>query len=479
MDLYYIGAIIATGIVTGIIAILVTRSSANKKITKYKNLATAIRETSEKLSAVQSELEIAQQQFDHINHETTELQELKANSDQLQVTLDTNSELLDKVTAELDEKETALESLDEKLHGLMAKLDLYSRIDEFVEQGMFEIPAYLHETTSQFAAEEIKRLRERQKEMIKNQTAIPFPEDIEISGNSSHDKKILAGQIKLMLTAFNIECDFLIAKVSPGNFPRILEQIENKAAALEKSAATLHCGFNLEYVKLKYNECKLQYQFKLKKQEEQEEQKRIREQIREEQRAIKEYEQAVAKAEKEERMYREMLEKARKELERVSEAERIEAQARIALLEQQLAEAEENGKRAKSMAEQTRRGHVYIISNIGSFGEGVYKIGLTRRLEPMDRVKELGDASVPFPFDVHAIIYAEDAPNLETSLHHRFTRNRVNAVNLRKEFFRVPLENIRNAVDELTEGKADFTMTALADEYYESRRLQGRDKAVA
>ncbi len=360
----------------------------------------------------------------------------------------------------------------------MAKLDLYSRIDEFVDQGMFDMPTYLYETSARFS-EEIKRLREKQKVLIQENEAIQFPNNVQISGVESHDRKILKGQIKLMLTAFNIECDLLIAKVNPGNFPRILERIEKLAAALEKNAVTLHCGFNLEYVKLKYEECKLQYQFKLKKQEEQEEQKRIREQIREEQRAIKEFEQAVVKAEKEERIYRELLEKARKELEKVSETERTEAQARIALLELQLTEAEEKGQRAKSMAEQTRRGHVYVISNIGSFGEGVYKIGLTRRLEPMDRVKELGDASVPFSFDVHAIIYAEDAPGLETALHHRFTRNRVNAVNLRKEFFRIPLENIRKAVDELTEGRADFTMTALAEEYFESRRLQGAEKAVA
>ncbi|MCU7977529.1 GIY-YIG nuclease family protein [Shewanella sp. SW36] len=234
----------------------------------------------------------------------------------------------------------------------------------------------------------------------------------------------------------------------------------------------MKCGFNLDYVELKFEECKLQYQYTLKKQEEVDEQKLIKEQIREEQRAIKEYERAIAEAEKEERMYRGLLDKARQELLEASESERAITEQHIAELEQRLLEAEAKEARAKSMAEQTRKGHVYVISNIGSFGEDVYKIGLTRRLEPMDRVKELGDASVPFPFDVHAMIYAEDAPALEAALHRKFTLQRVNAVNLRKEFFQVDLPTIKDAVDSIVEIDAEFKMTALAEDYYESLRLQ-------
>ena len=125
------------------------------------------------------------------------------------------------------------------------------------------------------------------------------------------------------------------------------------------------------------------------------------------------------------------------------------------------------------MAEQTRRGHVYVISNIGSFGEEVYKIGLTRRLDPLDRIRELGDASVPFLFDVHAIIFSEDAPALEAALHQRFHHARVNAVNRRKEFFNVSLDEIRSAAMELAGDEIDFRTTVAADEYYETRRLKG------
>ena len=124
------------------------------------------------------------------------------------------------------------------------------------------------------------------------------------------------------------------------------------------------------------------------------------------------------------------------------------------------------------MAEQTKRGHVYIISNIGSFGDDVYKIGLTRRLDPMERVKELGDASVPFAFDVHAMIFSENAPSLEKELHHAFRHSRVNAINYRKEFFNVTLDDIRQKAEEISDNTIDFKMTALAEEYYESKRLR-------
>ena len=121
-------------------------------------------------------------------------------------------------------------------------------------------------------------------------------------------------------------------------------------------------------------------------------------------------------------------------------------QAQIDKLEQELKEAHERKERALSMAQQTKKGHVYIISNIGSFGEQVYKIGMTRRLEPEDRIKELGDASVPFQFDIHAMIFSEDAPSLENELHKTFANKKVNMLNYRKEFFNVTLDEIEQNV---------------------------------
>ena len=128
------------------------------------------------------------------------------------------------------------------------------------------------------------------------------------------------------------------------------------------------------------------------------------------------------------------------------------------------------------MAQQTRRGHVYVISNIGSFGEDVYKIGMTRRLDPMDRVLELGDASVPFKFDVHAIIFSEDAPSLENTLHKHFETNRLNLINRRREFFRVSLAEIERVVKE-NHGEIEFTQIAEARESRESEAIRKKQSS--
>lgn len=471
MEINIIVIISAVFIVLLFITYFIANRKANKNIDNYKSISEALSKSKTKLSKIDNEISIATDNLSNINLETKELQLLKANADKLASDVITNENKLKSVVLKTNDISQEFIVKSDELKSLIGKLDLYTRIDGFVEHGFFEAPEYLYETSARFS-EEIKRIRQVQKELIKNRNAVEYPDSIIISSDKSYNKKILDGQVKLMLSSFNIECDALIGKVSPSSFPRTLERIEKLANALEKSAATLHCGFNIKYVKLKYKECQLQYQYTLKKQEEQDEQRQIREQIREEQKAIKEYERAILEAEKEEKMYREMLKKARDELSKVSDEDRIVAEQRIADLEQQLADAEAKEERAKSMAEQTRKGHVYIISNLGSFGENIYKIGLTRRLEPLDRVKELGDASVPFTFDVHAMIYVEDAPALESALHRKFTRSRVNAVNLRKEFFRVDLESIKKAVNDIAGFDAEFKMTALAEDYYESQRLQ-------
>jgi hypothetical protein len=116
----------------------------------------------------------------------------------------------------------------------------------------------------------------------------------------------------------------------------------------------------------------------------------------------------------------------------------------------------------------TKVGHIYVISNLGSFGQDVYKIGMTRRLDPLDRVRELGDASVPFQFDIHAIIYSENAPQLEYELHKRFAERRLNRVNSKKEFFKVSLEEIEAFVKEHANAEIEFIKLAEAREYRET-----------
>lgn len=375
-----------------------------------------------------------------------------------------------KQKSELNSIEAKILVSKNELSELMGRVDLYSRVDEYTRVGHFEMPNYLYETSVRYQAE-IKEVREQQRKLIREKKAVIYPAELMLCSNKSLDRKILDGQVQLMLGAFNIECDLLIEKVNPANLDRTLEQIEKRAEALEKSCATLKCGFNLDYVELKFEECKFQFEYILKRNEEQEEQRAIREQMREEVRVQKQYEEAVKEAEREELKFVRLLEKAREHLSQESEQEQAVSQAKIRLLEDQLKEAQERSIRAKSMAEQTRRGFVYVISNIGAFGEGVYKIGLTRRLDPQERIDELSSASVPFRFDVHAMCYSEDAPALEYALHKKFNDRRVNAVNFRKEFFRVQLEDIQAAIEEMVNEDVEFVLAAKADDYFQSKRL--------
>lgn len=212
----------------------------------------------------------------------------------------------------------------------------------------------------------------------------------------------------------------------------------------------------------------------LRAEEEKQKQAEIKEQMREEEKARRERERAVKKAEEARKQKEYEAEIRRKALEEAiallgdTHSEQIETlKQQVANAEREAEEARLAAERTKSMAEQTKQGHIYIISNIGSFGENMYKIGMTRRLEPLDRVRELSDASVPFSFDVHAMISADNAPTLESALHRRLADYRVNRVNMRKEFFRVPLETIIEAVRE-EHGIVEYQADPEALEYFES-----------
>lgn len=202
---------------------------------------------------------------------------------------------------------------------------------------------------------------------------------------------------------------------------------------------------------------------------EREEQARIRERMREEQRREREAQEAVEQAERERRAVAAALERALNDAasRHTEEVERLRAQ---------LAEAEAKSRRAISIAEITRSGYVYVISNVGSFGRDVFKIGMTRRLQPQDRVDELGDASVPFPFDVHMMVTSEDAPKLERALHRAFHLRRVNRVNPRKEFFRATIGEIVQAVRE-HHGEVEYRADAEALEYLQSQTMSEADLA--
>ena len=211
---------------------------------------------------------------------------------------------------------------------------------------------------------------------------------------------------------------------------------------------------------------KIEYEYYVQKERIKEEQRAIKEQMRQEAEERKALEHERKRIEREEQKYTNEIETIREQL-RSAEPDKVQLlNDRIKELQMQLAQVADKKEQITTL-ENGKAGHVYIISNIGSFGENVYKIGMTRRMDPMDRVSELGNASVPFPFDVHGMIFSDDAVSLEHELHMIFNNNRVNKVNLRKEFFNVSLDEIKKIVDEKCPS-AEFHTTALAEQYRQS-----------
>lgn len=277
--------------------------------------------------------------------------------------------------------------------------------------------------------------------------------------------------IKFVLDAFNGKVDSTLSKIKHNNYGKLSQEVKDSFQLVNYNGSAFRSAKITDiYLQARLNELKWGVAVNEIMLEEKEEQRRIKEQLREEEKARREYERAIKEAEKEEKTIQQAIDKATKELTLAGEEQRIVLEQKLAELQIKYEEAEAKNHRAISMAQQTRSGHVYVISNIGSFGENIYKIGMTRRLEPLDRVRELGDASVPFSFDVHAMIYSDDAPSLENHLHKVFNDKQVNKINSRKEFFNVGIKDIKSTIQEMNID-AHWTMFAEAKEYRESLAL--------
>lgn len=352
---------------------------------------------------------------------------------------------------------------------LEREIDLYNNDLEFVELGIYK-PIFDLETSEKYK-EKINEVVSTQKHLIKNGKACVCHTEW-VVGNSRKQGEIMTRRyINLTLRAFNGECDSLISKVKWNNITRFEERIKRSFNAINKLGKSNNTFLTEDYLNLKLDELHLVYELALKKYEEKEEAREIRAQQREEERAQREFEKAKKAAEAEEKRFEKALEKAKKDLGLVSGEELNKLNEQILKLEQNLKQANEAKERAISRAQETKSGHVYIISNLGSFGEDVYKIGMTRRLEPMDRIKELGDASVPFTFDLHAMIYSENAPELEGLLHKEFDDRRINKVNYRKEYFRVSIDEIEKVIREKYDKEVDFVKISEAQQYRETLQI--------
>jgi len=348
---------------------------------------------------------------------------------------------------------------------LRKEVSLFENKLDLIEFGIYT-PVYDFERSDDYREAQYKII-EQQKQMVQNDFAALCSTSWTVEGSETKGKTVVKVYKKLMLRAFNGECDVMIAKVKWNNINQMKERISKIFNAINKLGEGFHVSINRKYLRLKEEELILEYEFQAKKQQEKEEMRAIQEELREEEKARRDFEKAQRDAEKQEAVYQKALEKVRKEFEQANGLNAEILQNQIIRLEHELEEAQIKKERALSMAQQTKRGHVYIISNIGAFGEHVYKIGMTRRLEPLDRVKELGDASVPFRFDIHAMIYSDEARTLEYELHKAFSHKKVNMLNYRKEFFKVTLDEIEETMNKLG-FEAEFTRLPEAMEYRET-----------
>lgn len=388
-----------------------------------------------------------------------ESEQIKKNISELQMD---HNKRMEQLNSEFMTKKKIYEELTKEVSTLEENL-------ENISYGLYK-PHYNYQTSEEYK-NQLDEIRNKQKEMIKSEKAILGGIGWTVNGSAVEGKKMVKLQSKLMLRAFNGESEGIISRVSWNNVGTMEARLEKSFEAINKTGSSHNISVTKNYFDLKIAELQLEFELQEKFNQEKEEQRKIKDQIREEEKALREIEKAQKDAEKEEERYQNALQKARSEIEHATGKELEKLQQKVQEMERQLKAAHEMKERAASMAQLTKSGHVYIISNIGSFGDGVLKIGMTRRLEPMDRINELGDASVPFDFDVHAMIFSENAPELESKLHRKFEDRRMNLVNLRSEFFQTNLSEIESVANELGLN-IKITKLAEAKEYRESLSIR-------
>lgn len=353
---------------------------------------------------------------------------------------------------------------------LLGELAIFDERLAFAEMGVYQPHFDFSDSESYKAA--INEVRDRQKDMVSRKTAVFGTKEWTVDGSLAKGQTMTNRGIRMTLRAFNNECDAAIANTRWNNVNAMEKRILRAKEQIDKLNASNAIEIGNDYFDLKLTELRLTHEYREKQKAEREERAEMARAAREEQKLLRDMEQA----QEDEEHYAKLLEKAKAEAAGIIGTKLDAFEDQIKTLEKDLAEAHARFERAQAMAERTRSGYVYIISNIGSFGNDIVKIGLTRRLDPLDRVRELGDASVPFLFDTHAIIYSDDAPALERALHAQFESTRINTQNYRKEFFKANIDHVEDAVRRLAPG-ASFFRDVEAQEYRET--LARRDRALA
>lgn len=332
-------------------------------------------------------------------------------------------------------------------------------------------PVY-HLRTPEEYKNALLEVRKKQKELIKSGEAIVCTYEWAIKGDPATGTAFINSVISTTLQIFNLECDTIFRKLKFNNYEIAKDRINALYLSLNLKNQPLFIVLSKKYLDLKIKELDILFELSQKRKQDAEIKREQKEILREQAAVEKELSLERERLKKEKAHYQNqadlLCDRVNKELDDKEKASLLKKLDSVNTLIHKI---------DKSLADvdyrqaNIRAGYVYIISNIGSFGDGVYKIGMTRRLNPLERIDELGGASVPFRFDVHALIFSEDAPRLESLLHQIFSKNRVNKINGRKEFFKVPLSEIEKVVKENFDNTIEFVYTPEAEQYRESMLL--------
>lgn len=375
---------------------------------------------------------------------------------------------LSKVKQLEDEKERLEEErgvIQEEINDIKKELKILN--DETIEK--YYIFSKYDSITSQDCMNKLSVLKSREKSLRNNEKDIEFIYDFE-----SHKTKPMV--TRQMLRNFNSECDNIMSSINSGNIDMIRNRIQKSYNTINNLYSVYYASITEEMLSLKLEQATLLYTAEIKKQQEKEVQKSIKEQMIEEAKAQKEIEEQKKKIEKDLQQHLSEVNRMMKYMQKAQlDAEKQFYIGKIRELEEKVKSLENDKETILEREANAKAGFVYIISNIGSFGDNIYKIGMTRRLEPMDRIKELSGASVPFEFDVHAMIFSSDAPELEATLHRHFSSNAVNKVNPRKEFYNVDIDEIEKVVKENYNDTVQFTKIPIAAEYRQSINLEEKE----
>lgn len=407
--------------------------------------------------------QIAESQVEFAHQKITQEQLLKEQYDKYMDEISKQKSLILAYNDEINELNSNIKDL---------KKDIITFSDEILVQdfGLYE-PRYSFINADAYKAE-LTNIRNKQKAMIKDGSAVSGSIDWQVNGSAAQGRKMIKDMQKLLLRAFNSECDEIINKVKYNNYDTSVKKMERSFNAIAKLGITMSISITSNYYDLKIQELQLALEYQIQKQREKEEKAELRAQQREEARLQKELKEQRKNIDKKRKHYEQALSNINKQISSSSDENIEELNKKKEEIIQSLSDIDTKIKDIDYREANQKAGYVYIISNIGSFGEGIYKIGMTRRLNPQERVDELGDASVPFKFDVHAMIFSEDAPALEAKLHRAFEDRKLNLVNQRREFFKVSLDEIKEVVKNNFDKTVEFVEVPDADQYRISLKLR-------